>query len=216
MKTDSERGYAFVLEGETEKEFYMAFLEYLCKKHSAQIVQNIDETNPDIVYQPETESGCSVIKFKVMGGISNVPDAGDWVESQCVQRYKNCDWYVFLCYDLDDYKPTITKFYEGDWKNLREPLEDSCNVIDVAAAADIEDVMLQDIEGVCAVLDCEIPQGNLPGGKGKSKMKKFFLKHGKIYHEGKRARFLIDRLDMKIIMESNIIPLDTIEEAIFK
>ncbi len=215
MRADYEEGYAFILEGDTEREFYMAFLEHLCQKNAAQMKRTFDEFDPDIIYELKTKTKEAIIKFNIVGSISQVPRVGNWVKAQCIEKYHPCEWYAFLCYDQDDYKQKISKFYEGDWKTLRDSLSNSCEVIDVAAMADIEDVMLSDIKSVCAYLDCDIPE-KLKGTRGKIKLKNLFRENGTYYHEGKRARPLIDCLDMELLMTNDILPLKEIEKIIFK
>lgn len=215
METTFTNGYAFILEGATEKEFYWEFLLFLCKKHSATIERVVDDTDPDIVYKLTTQNGVSLIKFNVVNTITQMPRAGNWFNSQCVKKHgTKHKWYVFLCYDTDDYNEDISKFYEGDWANLRSSLKKAKQVVDVAAAADIEDTMLVDIDNVCAFLGGK-PPVTLKGSKGKRKMKNLFRDHGKTYHEGSRAKPLIQSLDMEFIMNNAMIPLKEIEALIF-
>lgn len=68
-------------------------------------------------------------------------------------------------------------------------------VHDIAAAADIEDIILSDIDGVSSFLGSSSTMELPTGSKGKAKLKKLFRQVGKTYHEGKRARALIDSLD---------------------
>lgn len=125
------------------------------------------------------------------------------------------DWWVFLCYDVDDYKEDISKFYEGDWATLRSSLNKAKAVIDVAAAADIEDVMLCDLNSICNYLGCIVPE-SLKGRKGKIKLKNLFRDNGQTYHEGKKARTVIESLDMNILIEANLVPLKEIERLLFE
>ena len=77
-------------------------------------------------------------------------------------------------------------------------------VVDLAAKADIEDVMLCDLPGVLSFLglppETELP----PGNKGKTKLKKLYRKvaPNKAYHSGERAKDLISHLDMAEIRAS--------------
>ena len=121
---------------------------------------------------------------------------------------------MFLCYDTDNYTPNISKFYEDDWKELRKTISKrkSCSIIDLAAQADIEDIMLVDADGVFRFLDMspiEIPSGS----KGKSKMKKIFRAKGpgNAYHEGVRAEALINALDFDKIISNSPSPNRLIE-----
>ena len=61
-------------------------------------------------------------------------------------------------------------------------------------------------------IDIYIPTGN----KGKVKLKKLFRQVGKTYHEGKRARALIDSLDMQKIIDTSSAPLAVIENILFE
>lgn len=215
MDRSFEKGFAFILEGDTEKEFYFSFLRFLCQKHGAKLSRTVNKPAPDINYELKTDDGVFLIKFNVVNTITQVPRTGKWFNSQCAGKYDpEMDWYVFLCYDKDDYKEDISKFHEGDWAVLRKSLKRAKEIIDVAAAADIEDVMLQDIEHICRYIGCE-PPSVLKGGKGKIKLKNLFRDHGRYYHEGKRAKDLIDSLDMNTLIESNIVPLKEIERLLF-
>ena len=121
----------------------------------------------------------------------------------------------FLCYDIDSYTKDITQFYEGDWTDLRKKLNHmrGVNILDLAAAADIEDIMLVDLEGVCAFIEhLPINRENLVGRKGSAKMKMLYRDCGKSYHKGKRARPMIDTLDKQKIIDSKVLDLDKVEE----
>lgn len=51
MSNKYEEGIAFILEGDTEKEFYLSLLEFLCKKHGGILERQLDCGNsPDIIY----------------------------------------------------------------------------------------------------------------------------------------------------------------------
>lgn len=209
-------GYAFIFEGDTEKEFYLSLLFYLCEKHNVKLNKNINNDEPDIAYELITENETSIIKFNTVNAVTQIPRAGKWFNSQCADKYNSsCVWSVFLCYDTDDYKSDVTKFHEGDWELLRSSLEKAKIVIDVAAAADIEDILLGDLAGICAFIGCDIPE-KLHGAKGKSKLKRLYRDNGKTYHEGKRARALIDSLNMETLISNNTVNLSAIETLIFK
>lgn len=216
MKNEFTKGFAFILEGATEKEFYLSFLFYLCKKYGCELNRIVDETCPDIVYHLVAKNTTFLLKFNVVNTITQMPRAGNWFNSQCVAKYsRGHDWTVFLCYDKDNYKDDISKFYEGDWAILRQTLKKAKIIIDVAAAADIEDVMLSDLKSICSYLGSDLP-GSLRGANGKQKMKNLFRDCGQTYHEGVRARPLIEALDMETLISANIVPLKDIEQLIFK
>ncbi len=214
MVPEHRDGYVFITEGETEKEFYLAFLSFLCKKHNGEIQRLFDENNPDIEYQIVYEDSIHHIKFHSVNCITQMPRSGAWFHSQCYLKYKKVQWHVFLCYDTDSYLKDVSKFYEGDWDNLRKQLK-KADIIDVAASADIEDIMLTDLAGVCSYLQCEVPE-SLRGRKGKVRMKNLFRDNGQAYHEGKRARDLINSLDMQIIIDHSGLPLNQIESMLFR
>ena len=121
-----------------------------------------------------------------------MPHSSRWFISQCKNKHRDVgSWIVFLCYDLDNYKNDITKFYEGDWVNLRTSLKKKAKAVhDIAAAADIEDIILSDIEGISRFLGSPNTMALPTGSKGKAKLKKLFRQANRTYHEGKRARTL--------------------------
>ena len=52
----------------------------------------------------------------------------------------------FFAMILMDIKEEISKFYEGDWAILRSSLKRATQIFDIAASADIEDIMLIDLK----------------------------------------------------------------------
>ncbi len=213
MKNTFDKGIAFICEGDTEKEFYLSLLCFLCEKHGAQMERRKDEDEPDVVYEIRQGERIFYVKFYVANAVSGLPKSGKWFEAECLRKYAGKhEWTVFLCYDMDDYKGDITPFYEGDWKELRKKLGKAKQVIDLAAAADMEDLLLTDIEGICTYLECPpVEPAALHGRKGSAKMKVLFRISGKSYHKGTRARAMIDHLDKQKIMDSGILPLDSLE-----
>ena len=193
QKSTYDKGIAFICEGDTEKTFYLTFLKYLCRKHGATMERRAEKNSPDILYILELAGKNYLIKFNVVSAISNMPKAGKWFEAECTKTYKCHRWYAFLCYDTDAYSDNISLFYKDDWINLRRTLEKyGTIVVDLAAAADIEDIMLCDLEGICHFLDCPLSAAeSLSGRKGSSKMKSLFRSQGKSYHKGERALSLI-------------------------
>ena len=219
MKEEFARGVAFILEGDTEKVFYLALLEHFCKRHAGwELIKSNDPKSGEIYYVLRNEERNIVIKIFVVGTITQLAHSGTWFENRCHRAYPSLKWTVFLCYDTDDYMANITKFYEGDWAELRKRLAKSKagEVVDLAAQADIEDIMLLDSDGIFKFLGigpCQIPTG----GKGKSKMKRLFrlLGPGSAYHEGMRAKGLIDALDLDLIIKSAPLDFQKIEKACF-
>lgn len=89
-------------------------------------------------------------------------------------------------------------------------------VVDLAAKADIEDVMLCDLPGVLSFLGLPPETEMPPGNKGKTKLKKLYRKvaPNKAYHSGERAKDLISHLDMAEIRASAPVPLGEIDRAV--
>ncbi len=207
--------FAFILEGDTEKEFYLTLLDFLCNKYSATFNRSVNATTMDIDYIISLGSQEILTKFHVVNTIGQIPQSGRWFNAQCIKKYnRDYSWTVFLCYDTDGYKEEISKFYEGDWAILRSSLKRASNIFDIAASADIEDIMLTDLPNILKFLGLN-ETVTLSGRKGKAKMKNLYRSVGATYHEGRRAKLLIDSLDMQYLLDNAPIPLYKIEEEIF-
>ena len=219
MEDRFEKGIAFILEGDTEKVFYLALLKHLCEKYKeVTINKKTDSSSGEVFYTLGNSSHEVLIKFNVVGTISQITNSGNWFEKRCYNQHKSLAWTVFLCYDTDNYLPNISKFYEDDWTELRKTISKrkSCSIIDLAAQADIEDIMLVDSDGIFDFLG--IPPSPIPtGSKGKVKMKKIFRSKGpgSAYHEGERAESLINALDFEKIIAISPVPLNKIEAECF-
>jgi hypothetical protein len=214
-----DRGIAFIFEGQTESVFYYSILEHYLSKHNEYKIFK-EQVGDLIEYQFVLSNGIEsvVIKTYTVGTIiAHTQASAIWFRSNCHQRYKQIEWTVFLCYDTDSHNRDVSQFQEGDWKELKKTLKRNArtSIIDLAASADIEDIMLIDLDGVCGFLG--IPKCSLPSGrKGKSKMKRLFRINGSCYHEGERAKSLIDYLNKDVIIKESTIPFKKIEEVCFK
>lgn len=219
MTTRFEKGVAFILEGDTEKVFYTALLRHLCTKYSEiTFEKNTDPVSGEAYYTLGSVEQKVLIMFNNVGTVSQITNSGEWFKNRCYGQFKQLRWTVFLCYDTDNYSPNISKFYDGDWKELRKNISRNraCSVIDLAACADIEDIMLLDKENIFKFL--EIDPISIPAAsKGKMKMKKLFRTKGRgyAYHEGKRAESLIQSLDFDKIISLSPVPLSRIEFECF-
>lgn len=216
---DSEacRGLAFIVEGATEKVFYLEYLSQLCKAKDLTLKKGLD-TQEDC-YVITSMSNAKVVMMVSVNSVSQITNSATWFDRVCVGENPGVIWTVFLCYDTDEYNSDITKFHEGDWAMLRESIAPSAQkVVDMAAEADIEDMMLCDLPSILTFLglptDTEVP----PGNKGKTKLKKLYRKAApnKTYHSGNRAKDLIERLDMTRIKQSAPVPLKEIDEAVLE
>lgn len=80
-------GYAFIVEGDTEKEFYLSLLEFFCRKHSAKMERIVNEATPDVIYVITFSNKQLLVKFHAVNAISQVPRAGKWFTSQCAKKH---------------------------------------------------------------------------------------------------------------------------------
>ncbi len=212
---DYERGLAFIVEGDTERVFYEEYLEKLCSERGLAIEKNVEARQNLYVVSDGNRSIVAIIHN--VSSVTQMTNSVTWFRLSCLREYGDTPWHVFLCYDADSYSEVITEFYEGDWLRLRKAIEKEAeSVTDLAAKADIEDVMLYDKEGVLAFLGLD-PETEVPfGRKGKAKMKKLYrmVAINNSYHEGDRARALIRSLDMGKIEGNAPIPLTAIGKAL--
>jgi hypothetical protein len=211
---DTEKGMAFVFEGQTEKVFYTRLLKHFVSRRSGYTIEN--RTNGSESYyqigSDHDKKPSIIVKMHTVGAITQVPNSGTWFNSFCLKKHRGINWSVFLCYDMDSYNDDITKFHEGDWLELRKSLmrPNVSQIIDLAARADIEDIFLYDMDSVCEFLGISnfLP---LSGRKGKVKLKGLYRQAGKYYHEGERAADLINALNMDTIVHSSPIPFGEID-----
>lgn len=213
------KGIAFILEGDTEKVFYLALLKHICQKYEGVFFEKCTDSNSgEVFYTLGNADQKILMMFNVVGTISQITNSGNWFEKRCYGQNKNLEWTVFLCYDTDNYAPNISKFYEGDWRELRKAIakHKTCFIIDLAAQADIEDIMLLDVDNIFKFLEMK-PIPVPAGSKGKSKMKKIFRAKGQgnAYHEGVRAEPLINALDLDKIIAVSPVPLHQIQVKCF-
>lgn len=209
------RGLAFIVEGATEKVFYIEYLSQRCRGLGYGFEKDLG-TQEDC-YRITCGDDGKIVMMVSVNSVSQMTNSATWFHRACVGEHPEVVWTVFLCYDTDGYNNDITKFHEGDWARLRASIELSAGkVVDLAAEADIEDIILCDLAGTLAFLglppETEIP----PGNKGKTKLKKLhrMVAANKTYHSGERAKDLIAALDMAVIKEAAPIPLGEIDEAI--
>ena len=217
-----DKGIAFIFEGETEKIFYFSLLQYFCNKYGVHLNKIDTDLGAGIYYELIGSRRKIVVKYNCVGTVTQITHSANWFNNSCVKQFpKKMSWTVFLCYDTDSHEADISKFYQDDWKIFRENLtkKKTITVVDMAAKADIEDVLLTDIEGVCSFLGMvpALTVDQIPsGGKGKTKMKKMFRMVGATYHEGGKAQALIDSLNKETIIKSGILPLEEIERICFQ
>ena len=164
-------GIALIVEGATEKVFYSELIRLRALVHGATVerASDGDGTNFSVTRQ---DGSSELVKINNVGTVTQMTNSAEWFLRACVARHRSIPWHVFLGYDTDDYLARITKFHQGDWKRLRDDITpEAASVTDLAASADIEDIMLYDYDGVLAFLglreDTQLPKGR----KGKVRMK---------------------------------------------
>ena len=116
MSNEFTRGVAFIMEGATEKVFYRSFLQWLAEKSegcSFDKIENLDIG--EIAFEWKSSEESVLIKFNIVGAVTQVIHSGKWFANTCAKKYK-VPWQVFLCYDTDSPDKDISKFYEDDWK----------------------------------------------------------------------------------------------------
>lgn len=203
------------MEGATEKVFYRAFLKWLADNNeNCTFEKSFTADVGEILFIWTKDSDKVLIKFNVVGAVTQLVHSGKWFANTCAKKYR-VPWKVFLCYDTDSPDKDISKFYQDDWKLLREELKRSKaeEIIDLAASADIEDVMLYDLQGICKFLGIDVPN-QLRGRKGKAKMKDLYRACGNTYHEGDKASDMVEMLDFEKIISSGPIRLDILRDEL--
>ena len=214
-KSKSCHGLAFIVEGATEKVFYLEYLSQICKAKG--FVLKKDLRSREDRYTITSTDGEKVIMISSVNSVSQMTNSATWFDRACVCENPEVVWTVFLCYDTDEYSNDITKFHEGDWAMLRKSIAQSAQkVVDIAAKADIEDIILCDLTSVLSFLRLPPETKVPPGNKGKTKLKKLFrmVASNMAYHSGERARDLISHLNMAEISALAPIPLKEIDKAI--
>ena len=209
------KGLAFIVEGATEKVFYLEYITQLCNERGFILEKDLE--SQEDCYKITSNSNGKLVMMACMNSVTQMTNSATWFHRACVEEHPNINWTVFLCYDTDEYNSDITKFHKGDWLRLRNSIKTQAGkIVDVAAEADIEDVMLCDLRGILSFLGLppttEIP----PGNKGKTKLKKLYrmVAIEKACHSGERAKNLIASLNMSTIRDTASIPLKEIDTAI--
>ncbi len=212
-----DAGVAFIVEGQTEEEFYRQYLFWACLNHHGSYIREGRDLG-EVCYVVCNEGRETLVKFMSMNSISQITNSGAWFLRSCAARHLGIPWHVFLAYDTDGHSAPVSQFHEGDWAALRGEIGASAaSVTDLAAEADIEDVMLLDAEGVLAFLGLPLDTKIPAGGKGKSKMRRLhrMVSVRNAYHEGSKAGPLIKSLDMGLIASRSSIPFEAIDAAIW-
>lgn len=212
MNMSYTKGIAFIMEGSTEKVFYRSFMTWLANRQGCKF-EKIDALDTgEVLFEWINGDETILIKINVVGAVTQLVHSGKWFSNTCAKRYR-IPWNVYLCYDTDSHDYDISKFYRDDWKLLREELKKSKakKIVDLAARADIEDVMLIDLLGICRYLGIAPPE-KLAGRKGKAKMKALYRTCGKTYHEGEKSADMVEKINYEKIIRDGPIPLNLLVE----
>lgn len=212
MNMSYTKGIAFIMEGSTEKVFYRSFMTWLANRQGCKF-EKIDALDTgEVLFEWINGDETILIKINVVGAVTQLVHSGKWFSNTCAKRYR-IPWNVYLCYDTDNHDYDISKFYRDDWKLLREELKKSKakKIVDLAARADIEDVMLIDLLGICRYLGIAPPE-KLAGRKGKAKMKALYRSCGKTYHEGEKSADMVEKINYEKIIRDGPIPLNLLVE----
>lgn len=174
----------FILEGDTEKEFYKYLVQYIKKKHQ------VTKFSTQIEYLDMEGVGC----FKKI--------AGRKFEKFVKKKYgSDCEYTVVLCRDTDVFelspKPPVK------WKDVKKDFleKGASRVIDVKAKHSIEDWFLYDLDGIAKFLKVEPPK-NLKGKNGYEKLQNLYKKANKVYYKGSKSNGLIQKLSMDVICQN--------------
>lgn len=174
----------FILEGDTEKEFYKYLVQYIKKKHQ------VTKFSTQIEYLDVKGVGC----FKKI--------AGRKFEKDVKKKYgSDCEYTVVLCRDTDVFelspKPPVK------WEDVKKDFleKGASRVIDVKAKHSIEDWFLYDLDGIAKFLKVEPPK-NLKGKNGYEKLQNLYKKANKVYYKGSKSNGLIQKLSMDVICQN--------------
>ena len=220
IQKNYKHGIALIMEGDTELCFYEEILKSISLDNNIEFNKYYDETELDYFYELSKNENIILIKMKNAKTITQITNQAIWFNNFCADKFKNVSWHVALCYDTDG--KDISVFSQEDWQILRGKLKSISNVIDIidcCAQKDVEDLFFIDIENILKFLNIDenISVDNLRGRKGKVKMKNLYNDYtDKVYHEGKRAKSLIQSLDLRKIIDSHENGIYKIENLITK
>lgn len=224
MEQDFEQGFAFIMEGDTEYQFYTALFLHFAENHlECTVEEHRDLDTFEKFYIVSGPFGKRIVRFNAVGTITQIHNSVSWFISRTSLIRRSVPWTIFLCYDTDNYNADVTKFHKDDWKVFRERLSIRCvkQIYDLAASADIEDVFLTDLHGISVFLQLEqeLTRADIPTGrKGAAKLKQLLIQLRRqdrttvYYHKGERAANLIACLNLDNIVQSGILPLNLIEK----
>lgn len=168
----------FIVEGDTELEFYKQLVLYYRGQHAGWL-------------------NCK-IEYKSVDGVGKYKGKGVRIFKNIISQYPKSDYvyHVFLCYDAD-----VFEFGQKpkDWKSVVESLKKSgARVVQVRAVHSIEDWFLYDTEGLRRFL--HLTDKIQKKGSGLEYLQDLFKKANRMYNKGHASKGLIAALDMSVII----------------
>jgi len=195
-KNTVKNGIVIFVEGETDKHFYEALLNY---------------------FKSISQSGLAVEKIFVFNlrGVGNYNSkASNKFQKDCVLKYPDLIFTVFCAYDTDVFeysaKPAV------NWKKVESTLKGygAAKVLHLKATYNIEDWFMLDTAGLCKYLGINVTTVN--GKNGLEKIKKLFKKRNKVYQKGSYTEKFIPYLDMDLLYQTLSTTLDPLKKVYLK
>lgn len=171
------KGCLLFVEGDTEKVFYELLIEELMKKNLIVAIKT-----PFIIKN-----------LKGIGGFKRI--ATRYYQNEVLPKYRNTQFSIGLAYDTDvfeyDRQPII------DWQKVDANFKKNgaIEIVHVRQKSMIEDVFLEDYQGVLKFLN--LPKNSkIPKGNGYEKLQLLFNRANKIYYKGYLCKKLLKNLDL--------------------
>lgn len=182
------------VEGETEKVFYDALINYYKSKSKTKII------------------GCKIYNINGIGKFGKVTSK---LKFEIIPKHPKVNLKVICCYDYDAFE--FAKKPPVNWSLVKKKVNElGINEFsEIVAVKMIEDWFLNDIEGICKYLKVPIPK-KLEGKNGYEKMKVLFKKGDKpkVYQKGCNSHKFIPYLSLKAIRDSVRKELKVLERAL--
>ncbi len=174
----------FLLEGETEVEFYKRLIRYIREKYNTTFSFKIEYKNV---------KGCG--NFKTIALRKFKKDVKTKYGEKCV-------FIIVFCSDTDVIEFSLNPSI--NWEKIKKDFEKSGvkreNIIHIEARHSIEDWFLHDLDNILKFL--KLKKGTRPvGSNGVQKMDSLFKKANKVYEKGNCSK-LVECLDMEKIIEA--------------
>ena len=171
------------VEGETEKEFYEALINYYKSTSKTKII------------------GYKIYNIKGIGRFES--KVASKLKFEIIPKHPDVKLKVICCYDSDVFelaqKPPV------NWSLVKKKVNElGINQFDeIVAIRMIEDWFLKDIVGICKYLKVPIPK-KLEGKNGYEKMKALFKMGAKpkVYQKGSSSHKFVPNLNLKAIRQS--------------